>query len=471
MRPDGSIIWADIIVAQLNILKDTELNHICIVQDISDRKEKEMQLKHISEIDSLTKLHNRRYLANILTGDMQAKERGAHAIVLVSLRKINAISLAYGYNFCEEIMVELATSLSGLADEHRQLFQVSFERFAFYITKYNGEDELKTFSQKVLDLVDSIQILRTVGCGIGIVEFDCRNGVIENIIKNASTAAERSDRDQNFGYRFFNSEMEATMKREADVKEALVRAVDGSPDERLYLQFQPILNLKNDKVEEFEALARFESKTIGRVSPLEFITIAEETQLIIPLGRRVIEMACAFQKRLQDSGHKNIRIFVNASAIQLLRGEFIAEFLDIIRQYGLRPEHFGLEVTESVFAGSFNVINEKLEKLMEIGVKTSIDDFGTGYSTLARERDMKINILKIDKTFIDGLLNAQREKTITRDIIAMAHRMGHDVIAEGVEYAEQKQYLLDFQCDMMQGYLFSRPLDEDAAIDIVTQYG
>jgi EAL domain-containing protein (putative c-di-GMP-specific phosphodiesterase class I) len=295
--------------------------------------------------------------------------------------------------------------------------------------------------------------------------------VIENIIKNASTAAERSDRDQNFGYRFFNNDMEAAMKREADVKEALMRAVDGLPDERLYLQFQPILNLKNNKVEEFEALARFESKTIGRVSPLEFISIAEETQLIIPLGRRVIEMACAFQKRLQDSGHRNIRVFVNASAIQLLRSEFIAEFLDIVKQYGLRPEHFGLEVTESVFAGSFNVINGKLGKLMEIGVKTSIDDFGTGYSTLARERDMKINILKIDKTFIDGLLTAQREKTITRDIIAMAHRMGHSVIAEGVEYNEQKQYLLDFDCDMMQGYLFSKPLDEDAAIDVVASHG
>ena len=265
--------------------------------------------------------------------------------------------------------------------------------------------------------------------------------------------------------------MEAAVLREAQVKEALVRMVNGAPGERLCLQYQPILNLKTNRVEEFEALARFKSEKLGMVSPLEFIPIAEETQLITPIGRSVMEMACAFQKRLQALGYGHVRIFVNVSAIQILRSEFLTDFTGVLKKYGVDPESFGLEITESVFTDNYRAINEKLEKLIEIGVRVSIDDFGTGYSSLARERDLHVSCLKIDKSFIDRLLYLSPEQAITRDIISMAHRMGHSVVAEGVEQPEQKQYLLDHGCDLMQGYLFSRPLDEGAAIELLGKQG
>ncbi len=442
-----------------------------IIIDITDRKEQENELRHISEIDGLTKLYNRRYLETVLSRDAKQNPDNESAVALISLGKINSISLTYGYSFCEQIIVELTQKLSSLANDSRELFQISLERYAFYIKKYQNQNELRDFCQSVIGMVDSLQILRTVGCGIGIVEFRGGDYADGNIIKNASTAAERSNKDQIFGCSFFNREMEAAMKREGDVKEALIRMVDGSPDDRLYLQFQPILNLKTDRVEEFEALARFKSKKLGTVPPLEFIAIAEETQMIVPIGQSVLEMACAFQKRIQALGCEHVRIFINVSAIQLLRNEFMEDFLDVLNRYGLKPDSFGLEITESIFADNFSVINQKLEKLMDIGVKTSIDDFGTGYSTLSRERDMKINILKIDKSFIDGLMTDDPERTITRDIIAMAHRLGHAVIAEGVEHRKQKQYLVEHQCDMMQGFLFSKPLDEDDALHILAAQG
>jgi len=442
-----------------------------IIIDITDRKEQEMKLRHISEIDNLTGLYNRRYLEGILANDAAASAKGARAVVLLSLRKINSISLTYGYSFSEKIITELAGSLSRLVNENRDLFQISFERFAFYFKGYESADELKDFCDSIISLVDRIQILRTIGCGIGVLEFDCRNCEAGNVIRNASTAAERADENQGFGYRFFDRDMEAAVLREAQVKEALVRMVNEAPGERLYLQYQPILNLKTNRVEEFEALARFKSEKLGMVSPLEFIPIAEETQLITPIGRSVMEMACAFQKRLQALGYGHIRIFVNVSAIQMLRGEFMADFTGVLKKYGVDPESFGLEITESVFADNYRAINEKLEKLMEIGVKISIDDFGTGYSSLARERELKVSCLKIDKSFIDKLMILSPEQAITGDIISMAHRMGHSVVAEGVEQPEQKQYLLDYDCDMMQGYLFSRPLDEDAAIELLARQG
>ena len=442
-----------------------------IIIDITDRKVQEIQLRHISEIDSLTKLHNRRYLENILYRDAQTKAKGMRAVVMISLQKINSISLTYGYNFCERIIVELTQSLAGLANEHRGLYQVSFERYAFYITQYKDEDELEALCKKIIKRIDTIQILRTIGCGIGIFSFDFSENTAENIIKNVSTAAEKIEKEQVYGYRFFNHEMENAVRREAAVKEALIRLVDGSDEEQMYLQYQPILNLKTNRVEEFEALARLRSKTLGIVSPLEFIGIAEETQMILDIGKKALEMTCAFQKRLQALGYKHIRIFINVSAVQLLRSEFLEEFLNVLKAYDLSPQNFGLEITESIFASNFGVINERLEKLMKIGVKTAIDDFGTGYSTLSRERDMKINILKIDKSFVDGLMKLKPEHAITGDIIAMAHRMGHIVIAEGVEHEQQKQYLLEHACDMMQGFLYSKPLDESAAIDVLKGQG
>lgn len=442
-----------------------------IVIDITDRKEQEIKLRHISEIDSLTGLHNRRYLESILANDAAASEKGARALVLLNLRKINSINLTYGYSFSEKIVMELAASLSGLVNETRDLFQISFERFAFYCRRYDSKEELTDFCLSVIRRMEGIQILQTIGCGIGILEFDCRNCGAEDVIRNASAAAECVDESQVFGYRFFDREMEAAVWREAQVKDALVRMVIGSPCERLYLQYQPILNLKTNRVEEFEALARLKSEKLGMISPLEFIPVAEETQLITPIGKTVLEMACAFLKRIQAQGFDHVRIFVNVSAIQILRSEFLTDFMEVLRKYDVAPESLGVEITESVFADNYRAINEKLDNLIEMGVVISIDDFGTGYSSLSRERELKVNCLKIDKSFIDKLLRLNPEQAITGDIISMAHRMGHLVVAEGVEYPSQKQYLLDHDCDFMQGYLFSKPLDEDAALRILEEQG
>ncbi|NLV59907.1 MAG: EAL domain-containing protein [Clostridiales bacterium] len=441
-----------------------------IIIDITDRKEQELRLKQISQIDSLTGLYNRRYLESIMAEEAAQGQEGPRAVVLLRLRKIHSISLAYGYHFSEEIVKELAGALKGLATQSRQLYQISFERFAFYFTRYDGKEELEKFCQELIRLVDGMQIFRAIGCGIGVMTIDCNNCLSEHIIRNASTAAERADRHQVYGYRFFDSEMEASVLRETKVKEALFQLVDGKPGQRLYLQYQPILNLRTNRVEEFEALARIQSDTLGFLSPMEFIPVSEETQLIIPMGKRVLEIACTFYKRLEALGYGNVRICVNVSAVQLLRSDFLEDFTGVLAEMGVRPQSIGLEITESVFMDNHRALNEKLEKLMNIGVMTMLDDFGTGYSSLARERDIKINRLKMDKSFVDSLLQ-RPEHAITRDIIAMAHRVGHTVVAEGVETPEQMRYLLDSDCDMIQGYLYSKPLDEDAAIAFLERSG
>jgi PAS domain S-box-containing protein len=438
-----------------------------IIIDITDRKMQEMQLKHISEIDSLTGLHNRAYLEQMLAADAAVPAEGSRAMVLLSLRKINAISLTYGYGYSEKIVKELSCGLLALADDNRALFQISLERFAFYIKHFGNAGELRDFCLSIYKIIDGIQILRTAECGIGVLEFDCNRCDAEEVILRASTAAERADESAGFGYRLFDREMETAAKREKEIKKALLLFIDGSKEAHLFMQFQPILNLKNNHVEEFEALARFRCDTLGAVSPIDFIPIAEENNMIIPLGNAVLDMSCAFQKRLETAGYGNIRIFVNFSVIQILRSDFSENFMQTLNWYGVAPEFIGIEITESMFVNSYLSVNEKLEPLVKKGVLISIDDFGTGYSSLSRERELRANFVKIDKSFIDKLITDRPDLAITEDIISMAHKMGHLVVAEGVEHETQKQYLADHGCDMMQGYLYSRPLDEDAAIAIL----
>lgn len=203
---------------------------------------------------------------------------------------------------------------------------------------------------------------------------------------------------------------------------------------------------------------------------MEFIPIAEETKLIVPLGKKLIQQAFRFLKKLEKQGYDQLKVSINLSVIQLLKTEFLNEMLEIARKMDVDPAKIAIEVTESVFSSECDKINRALEKLKKAGLQIFIDDFGTGYSSLARIRDFNVDTIKIDKSFIDKLTNVEPEKTITCDIISMAHKLGYTVVAEGVEYEKQKEYLLNSGCDKIQGYLISRPLDENAAIDFLGEY-
>ncbi|NLM60919.1 MAG: EAL domain-containing protein, partial [Clostridiales bacterium] len=241
----------------------------------------------------------------------------------------------------------------------------------------------------------------------------------------------------------------------------------GNPDEGIFLQYQPILDLRTSGIVGFEALARLKSSKLGVVPPNEFIPLAEETQLINEIGKEVLSKVCSAISTVRSMGYDGIRFYVNISPIELLRNEFLEELTAIINLHGVSPENLGLEITESVFTESFDVINEKLGAVKEMGLHVAIDDFGTGYSSLARENELNVNCLKIDKSFIDKLMKIDPEKAVTSDIISMAHKLGHVVVAEGVEDDRQKQYLIENNCDMMQGFLFSKPIDFDTAIGLL----
>jgi PAS domain S-box-containing protein len=434
-----------------------------IIIDISDRKENEIRLKYLSEHDVTTGLYNRRYFEEVLLQDKGEKR----AVVLLNLNRISPINLAYGYRFTEELIKEVAKNLSVLTGENRELFQISFARFAYYITDYESVEDLTDFCEEIFNVMKTMQILHTMRCDVGILEISRQDCDAEKILRNASIAAEYVDKNQMFGYSLFEDKLKFKMLRDGEIKDELVKVAFDRESDNLFLELQPILNLRTNKIRGFESLARLKSDKLGIVSPREFIPIAEETRLIILIGQKIMYMAAEFLRELEEKGHDDIKVTFNVSALQLNTDEFLDELTKVIRETGINPKNFGLEITESIFADDFDSINAKLGKVKDMGLEIAVDDFGTGYSSLARERELNINGIKIDKYFTDKLLSIEPEESITGDIISMAHKIGHYVIAEGVETHKQKEYLINYNCDMMQGYLFSKPVDQQTAITLL----
>ena len=442
--------------------------------DISDRKKIEDELRYNNEHDIWTGLFNRRYLDKFLHEENKAATGTKSALISISLNELYTLGMTHGYDYHQGILKSIAELLSSFGSESCSLFHISENRFLFHLKGYGKKQVLIDFCETVADALISLLGVENIGGGIGIVEIDRINRKdIDNLIKNALIASEKASHvhDRDFGFYFFDSSVETGLMREEQIRQELTQIVSGENPQRLFLQYQPIIDLKTDQVWAFEALARLNSELLGPVPPSEFIPIAEKTKLIIPLGDIIIRQALSFSNKVKNNYHKDIYTSINISAIQLLRNDFYKTLFKIIEEMQADPESIYLEITESVFASNYQELNKMLGKLKEMGIKSAIDDFGTGYSSLARERELNVNSLKIDRYFINKLTSLQSlDEALTEDIISMAHKLGHSVIAEGVEQEKQREYLIAKKCDRIQGYLISRPLGEEAAIRFVKNY-
>lgn len=441
-----------------------------IILDISDRKEIENHLRYVNEHDRCTGLYNRDYLESLLENDLKLKENTKRALISINLSTVQLLTANYGFHYTQNLIKKAAVALSRHCTDKHMLFNTYVNRFVFYLIDYKNKSELIEFGQTIGNELEALFLMERIGGGIGVLEIDQDNEFsVDLLLKRLLVASEKSINvfEKDFSICFYDENLENLINREGAIRQELARvAVDNSLGE-LFLQYQPILDLKSNSICGFEALARLQTEKLGLVSPVEFIPIAEETKLIIPIGEKVIIEALSFLKRLIRLGYETITVSVNVSAIQLLRPEFTNGLLKLIREMRVNPANIGIEITESVFAHDYSIINSIISKLKKEGLHVAIDDFGTGYSSLAREKELNVNCLKIDKYFIDKLLESGAESSITGDIISMAHRLGNCTIAEGVEHEVQKQYLLAHGCDKIQGYLIGRPLDEEIAVELL----
>lgn len=439
-----------------------------IVVDINSRKAIEEQLLYLSQHDPWTGLFNRANLEAFLNQTAVQELPHTRALISINLMAFHTLSVRFGFNYSQELLKRVSRQLERFVDENHQLFHTYEYRFVFYVQETNNRDELEAFCQTIAREVESLISAERLSFGIGVLSFEKGQSFdVDLAMKDLLVASEQAYAAadvSSYEIQYFDEELAQRIRRSEYIVSELNRVVADESKNVLFLQFQPIIDLKDNQICAFEALARLQSQDLGLIAPLEFIQIAEKTRQIIPLGKKILHLAFSFVKALHEKGYYDIPVSINISPIQLLHHDFSTDLNTLMMQMKIDPHLVILEITESVYFANYSEVNHLLGELRHNGIKIAIDDFGTGYSSLARIGQMNIDYVKIDRYFISGLLDVAPEKSITQDIISLIHRRGYEVVAEGVEYPEQKEYLLKYGCDKLQGYMVSHPLDEIAAI-------
>ncbi len=438
-----------------------------IVLDISKRKESELNLLYYYQNDLLTGLYNRQYFEQLLQKDSPDQKRG---VVAINLSSIHELSTRYGFYYTQKVLQRIGNALKELSSENLVVIRLHENWFALYVRDYTNLEELQELARKASSIVEQFFLIERLVWGVGILEIEEESEVdLEQLFTNIILTGDKSltSNATQFEIVCFNQKLVDDTVRENTLIGDLGRYAE--EEGLLSLNYQPIINLESGKIWAIEALARLNSPTLGPIAPAEFIPLAEKTKLIISLGEEVAKMACRFLKRVHDAGYREMKVSINISLIQLMDKDFIQSLSECMGRCSIEPSSIILEITETAIAANYSEMNEILKELKELGYALALDDFGTGYSSLARERELSVDYVKIDQIFIERLLTFDKSEVISGDIISMAHKLGHKVIAEGVEHTKQLELLKEFGCDKVQGFLISKPLAEEEILKLITQ--
>lgn len=437
------------------------LSYFIFMKIKNDRK-----LLSLAYQDPVTGLNNRTLLKELLPSVIVKNKNNKQALILVNCRNFKLINQSYGFDVGDSILSEIGKRLRQ-ADVSNEIFRFTSDRFVVYMDDYRTQSDLidklsiinELFSQPFM-LAGANQYLDVQ---IGVVEIEDVDKKLDEILKDASYAINHIQHPSHKNYIFFNELMNTTLIREEKILEEMHEALEKNNFDKLFCHFQPIVNIESNRIVSFEALARMKSELLGMISPKEFIDIAERNQLITTLGKHILLCVCNFLNEIHHE-FKDIRVSINVSVIELFREDFVKGILETLQNQKINPSLITLEITESILFTDFEAANRKLRELQAYGIKVALDDFGMGYSSFNRLDGLNINILKIDKYFIDKINRKSSSEVIVSDIISMAHKFDLEVVAEGVDQKEQFHYLQTNDCDQIQGYLFSKPIRKSDAI-------
>lgn len=436
--------------------------------DITQLKEYQQKLQYIAYHDLLTDLPNRPALykdnKTLITDDPDSKL----ALLFIDVDNFKFINDTMGHDFGDQLLKQLSKRLDDLLKASCFLYRLGGDEFIIVIKNVKEPKDAQVFATHILaGFKEPFRIASSVlhiNISIGISLYPEHGRDTNELLRCADIAMYRAKEAGGNRHMVYTQPMNEIIFNRLLIEEHMHTALENNEFE---LYYQPQYNIKDNRITGFEALLRWNSKELGFVSPLKFIKIAEETHLIMPLGAWVLRKACAFMKKLHNQGHTDLVISVNISILQLLQNDFVESVLDVLEFYDLNPECLELEITESILMESYETIEGNLELLCSKGIKIALDDFGKGYSSLSYLKQIPITTLKIDKSFIDSISLERGSKSLTGQIVAMGRSMGLSVVAEGVETEEQLNYLVRCRCHKIQGYLFSKPVPERQAEELV----
>jgi len=437
---------------------------VVIFHDISKIKQDEEQLKYQATHDILTDLPNRNLLLDRLTIAI-ANAKRHHlkvTVIFIDLDNFKVINDALGHSIGDALLRLVADRFRAISRDYDTLARIGGDEFVMTISDQESINNVPDFLERILDTVSRPYMIEghelSITCSMGFSIFPDNGMDAETLLKNADNAMYQAKENGKNTFQFYTGEMHTQIRKRLEIENGLRKALVNN---EFFLEYQPKLDLKTNKIIGYEALIRWQHPDHGRTMPKEFISVAETTGLIMPIGEWVLRTACAQNKAWQDAGLPKLSVSVNMSSRQCREKGIVKLIKSILVDTHLEPKYLELELTESLAMANPKDFMDMLHQFRELGIKTSIDDFGTGYSSLNYLRQYPVNCLKIDQSFIKELETKKNDLAIIRAIISLGHSLNLTVIAEGVETAEQLKKLVDNDCDEVQGYYVSYPIAPD----------
>ena len=425
----------------------------------------------IAYCDELTGLPNSKYLMDHLDDILGRTHKRKKAIFLLNFVRFDNFNMTYGYSYGNQILKKIVARIECNLEADEKIFRFDGDRFVIMFNDYQDQAALEVRADQLLKHFEEPVLIglekQYLELQVAIVELAHSYVSTDKLLQDATLAISHMKHHPTLKKIIFNDMMADNLKRQDQIVKALRKVISGKETAGFYLMFQPKLDLATNTIVGFEALARLKVANIGNIPPDEFIAIAENNLLIFDLGLIILQQACQFIQKLQQTGYANISVAINISGHQLLREDFLTKIKNCIDEYQDCKQLLEFEITESVLFDHYEQVNNILGEIQKMGIKTSLDDFGTGFSSYSRLEELQIENVKIDKLFIDKIIEVDEKHLILSDIISMSLKMGLQVIAEGVESEEQVVYLRKHHCDMIQGYHLSRPLFDDQALDFL----
>lgn len=469
---DGSYIWIREKCTALRG-KDKELVKIIrLFKDIDEIKAYESKIYDVLYQDSVTGLPNKRKLKEVISKDLRnmgwpPKKK---AILCLGINNFEKISTSLGNTVGDKVLEIVGKRLQRIVNKDIYVFQTQSDRFIIYLSNIAIQDKIDPLVERLINMLSETIVLEegrlnlTVSVGIAMYPDDSIER--DELLKFADIAMQKSEISGKNRYSFFNVQQLHDIEEMTKIERYLRHALE---NQEFVLYYQPKVNLDLMRVVGFEALVRWDHPELGLVTPIRFIKEAERTGLIVPIGEWVLREACRFIKQLNMQTGEERVISVNVSAIQLMQDNFVEMVLTILAEEEVSAKWIRLELTETIMLASAESVTQKLQVLRNEGIAIALDDFGKEYSSLNYLKQLPLDILKIDKSFIDDIHSKDKDDAIVDMVITLGKKMGFEIIAEGVETQVQLEYLYNHDCKNIQGFIFSEPVPPEEIICIMKQ--
>lgn len=479
-RKDGTTVWTETKFSFVGDKNKKTVGILGVSRDITERKHAEERIQYLATHDVLTGLPNRMMFSQLLNQAIESSRRHERqfAILFIDLDRFKIINDTMGHDAGDELLTEMAkrfrqslraVDVVGRPQERNDVVgRLGGDEFIILIEEITDLSQVKVVAQRVLSTAMKPMIILGEECrvtaSIGISIYP-RDGEDElTLLKKADMAMYFAKEEGKNNVQFYSQNTQSQAFERLSIETNLRKALERN---ELYLEYQAKMDLKTGAITGVEALLRWKNSILGSVTPTQFIPVAEETGLIVPIGRWVMKTACAQNVAWQSQGLPPVRVAVNLSLRQLMDDKLLEDIKAALDDSGMPSNLLELEITESMVMYKPDHLIEVLTKIKNMGVRLALDDFGTGYSSLAQIKQFPIDTLKVDRSFIRNLSQNSEDKAIIEAIIAMGKTLSLNVVAEGVETMSQDEFLREHVCDEMQGFYFSKPVAPEQFADLL----